>query len=155
MTEEWISIPDPILKPRGSLKPYQVVAVSNMGRWKKRDGRIENIALRTGRVLIDGKRVRAYIVIAEHFLITVRRPDQICIDHITHNPEGMNVNDVRNLRWCTHKENGNFEECKERQRKSKLGSKNPMYGKSISLEGRISISNAKKEYWRKKREGIL
>ena len=155
MNEEWISIPDPILKPRGSLKPYQVVAVSNMGRWKKRDGRIENIALRTGRVLIDGKRVRAYIVIAEHFLVTVRRPDQICIDHITHNPEGMNVNDVRNLRWCTHKENGNFEECKERQRKSKLGTKNPMYGKSISVEGRISISNAKKEYWRKKRKGIV
>ena len=113
MTEEWISIPDPILKPRGSLKPYQVVAVSNMGMWKKRDGRIENIALRTGRVLIDGKRVRAYIVIAEHFLITVRRPDQICIDHITHEPEGMNVNDVRNLRWCTHKENNNFAELRK------------------------------------------
>lgn len=151
LEEEWIQIPDPPLKPRGSLKPYQVVAISNRGRWKKRDGSIEVMELHSSRVHINGRRVRAYIVLAQNFLITVKRPDQDQIDHITHNPMDMFVNDIRNLRWCSKKENGNFEECKMNQRNAKIGSKNPMFGKTISDEHRKRISEAKKKYWMEKR----
>ena len=34
------------------------------------------------------------------------------IDHITHSPVGMNINDVRNLRWCTGAENAGFPEAR-------------------------------------------
>lgn len=85
-------------------------------------------------MLDSGEREKVSHLIAEHFLITVRRPDQIWVDHITHYPEGININDVRNLRWCNHAENNTFEEalrnrkkgvntpeCKSKMRAAKIG----------------------------------
>lgn len=150
MEERWIEIPSRELKPRGSYKPEEVVAISDRGNWKRRDGSIEPIPMRSGRVRIYGRRIRAYIVIAMNFLVTVRRPDQKQIDHITHHPSGMNPNDVRNLRWCSPKENQNFEEALENMSKAKLGAKNPMYHRSVSKETREKMSKSKTEWWSKR-----
>ena len=75
-----------------------------------------------------GTKQQAYRIIAENFLITVKRPDQNQIDHITHNPTEYNVNDVRNLRWCTQAENLNFDEARKNMSQSKSGNNNPLYG---------------------------
>lgn len=155
MEERWIEIPSRELNPRGSYKPKEVVAISDLGNWKRRDGRIEPIPMRSGRVRIYGRRIRAYIVIAMNFLVTVRRPDQILIDHITHHPEGINPNDVRNLRWCSSKENQNFEEALENMSKAKLGAKNPMYHKKLSDEARKKLSKSKTEWWSKRRTPVI
>lgn len=104
--EHWLEI------ERERICSNTVIAISNTGFLKIANGSIVPSWLRQ-EVRIYGKLTRIHRLIAEHFLITVKRPDQTCIDHITHFPEDMNVNDVRNLRWCTKKENCNFEEAKE------------------------------------------
>ena len=88
-----------------------ITAISNTGKYRRFDGTIGNLELRQG-VRYCGKKEYCYRMIAEHFLISVRRPDQDQIDHITHTPTEYNVNDIRNLRWCTKAENNNFEEAK-------------------------------------------
>ena len=93
-----------------------IIAYSNMGRIKRLDGSIEESKYRTR---IRGERI--YRLIAANFLITVKNSEQIYVDHITHNPIGMNLNDARNLRWCTIKENNNFEEARDNKSKSKKG----------------------------------
>lgn len=103
-----------------------------MGRAMRLNGTITTLRLRHYIKLQSGY-VNASHIIAEHFLITVRRPDQTIIDHITHNPTEYNVNDVRNLRWCNTKENANFDEATENRRNANLGTKNPMYGKTGEL----------------------
>lgn len=92
--------------------PWVIVAISNTGLIKYKNGVIKNSTLET-KVIINGFSKRIYYHIAENFLQTVHRPDQIRIDHITHNTENMNINDVRNLRWCTKSENERFEEARE------------------------------------------
>jgi hypothetical protein len=61
----------------------------------------------------------------------VKLPDQNQIDHITHNPTEYNVNDVRNLRWCTQAENLNFDEARKNMSQSKSGNKHPLYGRTF------------------------
>lgn len=90
---------------------WVIVAISNTGLVKYKNGYIKDSTLET-RVTINGKYKRIYYHIAENFLQTVHRPDQIMIDHITHKPDGININDVRNLRWCTKLENERFEEAR-------------------------------------------
>jgi len=100
--EQWYEI------PRARNQKNAIVAISNTGKYRKLDGTIGILRLR--RLLkYDGEKEYAYRIIAEHFLITVRRPDQNQIDHITHHPDGYEVNDVRNIRWCTKAENNRFE----------------------------------------------
>jgi hypothetical protein len=86
-----------------------------------------------------GKKEHCSHIIAENFLISVRRPDQICIDHITHNPSEYHVNDIRNLRWCTKEENHGFEEARDNISKGmkglRIGDKNPLYGKGYLRTG--------------------
>lgn len=93
-----------------------IIAYSDMGRIKRLDGTIEESNYRTR---IRGERI--YRLIAANFLITVKNNEQIYVDHITHRPSNMNINDVRNLRWCTIKENNNFEEARKNKSKSKKG----------------------------------
>lgn len=125
MNEEWIYI------SHGMVKPNSVVAISNTGLLKRANGEITPSELRRSHVRIDGKHVRVHRIIAEHFLIGPKRPEQTFVDHITHNPVGMNVNDVRNLRWCTIMENNNFDEAKSNQRRAQRN-RSPEWCKRIS-----------------------
>lgn len=105
------------------VKDNVIVAVSNMGRIKRRDGTIEFSSYRQD-FYVNKEKTRIYRFIAEHFIpktqedIALGRNE---IDHITHEPVGMNINDVRNLRWCTHKENMGFEEVRTKLSKSNIG----------------------------------
>jgi hypothetical protein len=120
--EQWLEL------DKHSQKRDTIVAISNTGKYRKRNGEVGVLSLRqrgTGKG--DRKTAkRCYHIIAENFLITVRRPDQNQIDHITHHPDGYEVNDVRNLRWCNKYENDNFEEAKA----NKSGVNAPWYGKT-------------------------
>lgn len=132
--EKWLEIP----KARRTRGKKSLVSISNTGRYKRADGTLGILELRHS-VRSYGVLKRCSRIIAENFLITVRRPDQVFVDHITHNPTEYNVNDVRNLRWCTKKENSNFEEARENISKSLKGlfegEKNPRYGKGYQFEG--------------------
>lgn len=119
MNEIWVET--------GNVNNYNktIVAISNMGRIKTRDGKIRESKYRES-VTMCGKKIRIYVFLAHHFIPKTKedvRLNRNCIDHITHNPIGMNINDVRNLRWCTHKENMGFPEARENNKKAHLGSK--------------------------------
>lgn len=112
----WIEI-----KHKGKqLKPNAIIAVSDDGYMKLNNGEIKVIPYRQYIRTANGK-IRAYKLIADNFLITVHRPDQTIIDHMTHNPQCMNINDVRNLRYCTNVENLRFPEHCENLSKAKKG----------------------------------
>ena len=69
------------------------------------------------------------------------------IDHISHAPDSMYVNDVRNLRWCTNRENCNFQEAKLNYSKAQIGNTNAK-GYKHSKEAKAKISAAKKgRHW--------
>jgi hypothetical protein len=101
---------------------WTYIKFSNAGRLMKKSGEIVDSRYRQ-LININGDQIKLHRAIADAFLITVHRPDQNCIDHITHNPVGMNINDVRNLRYCTHAENLRFPEARENNSKSKIGKK--------------------------------
>ena len=103
--EEWIYF------YHANPQPKHIAAISNRGRYVRYNGSIGILRIRK-QFNLPGVRKLASHIIAEKFLITVKRPDQVLIDHITHHPDEMYVNDVRNLRWCNRKENANFEEAK-------------------------------------------
>lgn len=145
--EKWISIP--LLKSC----PHSIRMISNTGKYRRSNGEI-GILRKSHQVSIDGKKVRCSHLIAEHFLITVRRPDQVLIDHITHNPECYNVNNVLNLRWCTNRENCNFEEAREHL-SGRVGDKHSMYGKKHKESSRSKMSLSKfKNNHRRKTENV-
>ena len=109
-----------------SKKPDRIVAITDTGLMKRHNGVIEPIPYRQN-ITLNGKKVRAYRILAENFLPKTEEDIKLgrdCIDHITHTPAEMNINDVRNLRWCTYKENLNFEEAKR--------------NKSLSMKGKPS-----------------
>ena len=100
-----------------SKKSDRIVAISDTGLMKRHNGVIEPIPYRQ-KITINGKKVRAYRILAEAFLPKTDEDiilGRDCVDHITHNPTDMNINDIRNMRWCTYKENNNFEEAKQRK----------------------------------------
>lgn len=97
-----------------------IIAFSNRGRIMKHNGTIEWSTLKQ---TIEHSTTRVYNLIAKYFI--PKTEDDIIkgrnyIDHITHNPIGMNINDVRNLRWCTQKENCNFPEAIQNKTGSSL-----------------------------------
>lgn len=130
-----------------------IVAVSNMGRVKTKDGEIRVSKIREG-MLYKGKYSRIHRVIAQHFIPKTEddiRLNRDTVDHITHNPIGMNINDVRNLRWCTRKENNGFPEARENQRKAQLGSKHEPrseFGKKFYEHYGLHFSDDIKLYYR-------
>lgn len=105
MKEIWIET--------GNTKQYNsIVAISNTGLLKTKDGQIRESKYREV-ISLKGKCCRVHQFIAEHFIPKTKEDLDLgrnIIDHKTHEPDGMNINDVRNLRWCTSKENANFEE---------------------------------------------
>lgn len=95
-------------------KPTTIIAISDQGHIKRKSGIIE-YSKYMHRIRFNNKLVHIHQVIAGYFVPKTEEDIALCrnqIDHITHNPSDMNVNDARNLRWCTQKENCNFNECK-------------------------------------------
>lgn len=108
-----------------SKKGITIIAVSNCGRIMRKDGTIE-FTKYNQQMNKNGTHIKIYRFIAESFIQKTEEDimkQRNCIDHITHNPIGMNINDVRNLRWCTKKENANFEEAKQNFSKAHKGFK--------------------------------
>ena len=135
MDEIWLELP--IRKNNHSLTA--IVAVSNLGNMRRINGVIESIPLRQ-QVSIDGVRVHVYRILLEHFKPKTEEDIALgrdYIDHITHNPVDMNVNDIRNIRWCTIKENSSFDEVKHNLSKA-------LKGRTYSEETKRKISEAKK-----------
>lgn len=120
-----------------------IVAISNTGCVKQKNGEIRPSRYRE-MVTFNGKQIRIYRFIAEHFIL--KTPEDIelgrnQIDHITHNPPGMNINDVRNLRWCTQKENMGFEEARINNSKGHIGNKSAKGSKRPDVSLRNKLRN--------------
>lgn len=145
MDEIWIDL------NRNIIQKKTILAISNKGNMKLGSGEIKPIPLRQC-ITYNGKLIRLYRIIAEYFIpkseedITLNRN---YIDHITHHPINMNINDVRNMRWCTQKENCNFEESIYKKHDSHIGrftgKDNPFYGKHHSDETKKLISERTRE----------
>lgn len=130
-----------------------IIAVSNRGRIKRKNGTIEESTLYQ-RFRINGKLMLIHRFIAEHFLPPPTDEDKKFIDHRTHEPEGMNVNDIMNLRWCTHKENMNFDEAIANKRKPKQTSEfGKKYKEHYGYSYTENPSQYKTEYARYYRNG--
>lgn len=137
MTEIWIKL----INKR--LLKNTIIEISNTGLMKRYDGTIEVMPLR--QAIHTRPKIYASRVLAEHFIPKTEEDIALGrnqVDHITHNPVGMNVNDIRNLRWCTRDENSGFAEARNNKRIGMLG-KN--LGKKRTPEQRERISKATKE----------
>ena len=135
MQEIWIEL------EHNSNHPNDIIAISNTGLYKLRKGTIHIAKLRH-HILINGKYVYTYRILAEYFIPKTEEDIAMgrnYIDHISHQPECMNINDIRNLRWCTRKENDNFKEAKSNKSKAKKG-------KKLSEEHKNKISKSMKQY---------
>lgn len=139
--EQWLEV------PRVQKQKKAIIAISNTGKYRRGDGSEGILGLRQ-KVLYEGKQVHCSHIIAEHFLITVKRLDQIFIDHISHTPTEYNIDDVRNLRWCTKSENCNFEEAKEHYSIANSGDKNPMYGRTGERSSMYGRTGDKSPTWK-------
>lgn len=98
-----------------------IIAISNCGRLMRKSGKIEVLKYRQVITYYGEKESRAYKILAEYFIRKTENDKimrRLVVDHKTHNPKDMFINDIRNLRWCTNKENCNFTECKLNQRSS-------------------------------------
>lgn len=85
-------------------------------------------------------------ILAEHFIPKTAEDIAIgrnIVDHITHHPKDMNVNDIRNLRWCTRGENSRFEESRNNHSKAQRGK---CKGIKLSEERRRQISESQRGY---------
>ena len=147
MTEIWVETGNT------SRQNNTIVAISNKGRIRTKDGEIR-VSKRVEKVTQDGERTLIHRLIAKHFIPKTEediRLNRNFIDHITHNPVAMNINDVRNLRWCTRKENNGFPEARENQRKAQLGSKHEPrseFGKKFLEHYGLHFSDDIKLYYR-------
>lgn len=107
--------------------PKTIIAISNKGRIIRKNGTIEN-SFYMQQFHYKGKRILIHRFIADNFIKRTEEDimkNRNCIDHITHHPENMNINDIRNMRWCTPKENCNFQERIEQLSKSKKRTTKP------------------------------
>lgn len=123
-----------------------VIALSNCGRLKRKNGLIEDIPLRK-LVLHNGEIVLCHRLLLEHFKPKTLEDKMLgrdVADHKTHNPIGMNINDVRNLRWCTQQENCNFDEARHNKSISHKGKPSNFKGKKHSEETRKKMSESLK-----------
>lgn len=134
--EEWLTIET----KRSRADWYK--AISNRGRYMRQDGSIGVLPIER-KITNNGVKELVSHIIASHFLITVKRPDQTWIDHITHHPVGMYPNDVRNLRWCTVAENNTFEEALNNRNKG-IHTPECLRKMSDAKKGKVPWSKGKK-----------
>ena len=128
MTEIWINTNNKANSSR------TIVAISNTGLKKYKNGIIKAISLRDI-MYYNNKQVRIYRILAEHFIPKTEEDIALGrnqVDHITHNPSDMNVNDIRNLRWCTGKENHRYPEARSNKSKSHIGQRKGEHWKVIN-----------------------
>lgn len=112
-----------------------IIAISNCGRIMRKNGIIE-FSFLTQKVYYNNQQCLIHRALADYFIPKTEEDimkQRNVIDHITHNPIGMNVNDIRNLRWCTIAENNSFEEFKENLSKA-------MKGRKLSEEHKNKLS---------------
>ena len=143
MLEEWKEINHKIVKPNS------IVAVSNTGKIKRNNGAIEVTGRRKETMRLNGKHLRIERAIATLFIPKTEEDIRLgrnVVDHITHHPTDMNINDVRNLRWCTLKENNNFPEAVSNKRgiKRTEETKNKLRNRVITDEWRRKNSESHK-----------
>ena len=126
-----------------------IIAVSNCGRIMRRNGKID-IASCGQIVFVGEKRLRTlmYRFLATNFI--VKTEDDILkqrtfIDHITHAPTNMHINDVRNLRWCTLKENNNFPEAILNKSKAQIGNTSAKGKRSAATKAKMSAAHKGKK----------
>lgn len=129
-----------------------IIKVSNTGWIWRQNGRKEESTY-AQMVRINGKMTFIHRFLAEHFIQKTdedRALGRNNIDHITHYPIGININDIRNLRWSTQKENCNFDECKDNKRKNKnkLNKPTSEFGKKYFEYFGYSKSENPKQYQR-------
>ena len=141
MMEEWKNTNNT------SYRGDTIVEVSNYGRLKLISGEIRDSYYRQV-MRYEGKSTKVHIVIAKLFIPKTDEDIRLgrnCIDHKTHNPIGININDVRNLRWCTYKENNNFPEALENKRDGSYA-KTPEWRAKMSkgMKGRIPWNKGKR-----------
>lgn len=138
---------------RNQYRGQSIIAVSNCGRIMRHNGKIEFSYYRQI-INLDGKDLRLHRVIASIFIpktendIILKRD---CIDHITHTPENMNINDARNMRWCTHHENDTFPEAIENKRKNKYKKPKTEFGRLFIEKYGLSASENSAFYNRLRR----
>ena len=148
--EIWISV-------REKAPNNAVLAVSNRGNLKYGDGSVRPAKL-YAKIMVDRKFLQISHLIAEHFVRKTEEDMRLgrnLVDHITHTPDGMNINDFRNIRWCTHKENSNFCEAKTNMRKGMRGRARSEFGNwfnSIFPDGHFNHVNEYAYYYRRYRE---
>lgn len=155
--EEWIYLNHKCYTGR------TIIALSNRGRMKRKNGVVEEIPYGK-QVCLNGKILRCYQILLNHFKPKTEEDKELErdeADHITHNPIGMNINDVRNLRWCTQQENCNFAEARHNKSNAQKGRKfsaetrkkiseatkgknNPMFGKNHNTETKYKMSLSRK-----------
>ena len=141
--EIWIKVQD-------SNRHTAIIAVSNCGRVMLANGKTEFCNYRKQRITTQAGRIQL-----SRFLLNIFKPKteddiikcRIFADHITHNPENYCVNDIRNLRWCTNKENANFEEAHENQRNAALSESS--FGKMFFEKYNMSYRDNKSFYNKK------
>ena len=143
MLEEWKEI------NHQRKKPNSIVAVSNTGKIKRNNGAIEVTGRRKETIRFNGKFTRIERVIATLFIPKTEEDVRLgrnTVDHITHYPTDMNINDIRNLRWCTTKENNNFPEALANKQGFKRSeeTKNKLRNRIITDEWRRKISESHK-----------
>lgn len=137
--------------------PMRIIAVSNCGRIMRHNGTIEFCNYRKQRITTDDGQV----VLSQFLLSFFKGIDnnRSIADHISHNPKDMCVNDIRNLRWATNKENANFEEAHENQRNAALNRSKNSFGKlyfeKYHLSYRDDTSKYNKAWYRFKTYGEL
>lgn len=130
MEEEWVEI-------EGSRKNGKYSAISNLGRLRKNDGTIVNSE--KGQILgSKGKMFYIKVFVADHFLITVKRPDQKLVHYIRTNPEDGLINSVTNLEYASQVEIFNKDDVYDRVVRA-----NKKIGKSEETRKRRSISEKK------------
>lgn len=143
MQEIWIETHNKICGRHTSLR------FSNLGRVELANGDIiapDNYY----RMHCDGIVTRLHQLIAKYFIEKTEEDiakNRNFVDHKTHNPVDIAFNDVRNLRWCTAKENINFEEVKHKMSLARTGVQHHTAASkqklSKALKGRRWYNNGK------------